>query len=211
MKTLNLIVVLTAMTFAAIAAPASAQWYIGGGLGQSKSDDSTVSGFIGATPFVASGTDSSQTSLQVFGGYQFTPTWGVELQYTTLGKRNAIVTAGAPINGVGMTSDARAYQWGLSGTGTFPIADKWFARGKLGVSSNHVDDSNGVVTGPGGTALFSISSSSKTDVLAGIGIGYEWSRNFKTRLEYEYFGKFDVGNSTDVKGSNIGLRMQYSF
>lgn len=211
MKTLNLIAGLTAMTLAAVAAPASAQWFVGAGLGQSQTDDSTVTGFFGATPFTLTSTDSSQTSLQVYGGYQFTPIWGVQVQYTTLGKRNGIVTLGAPINGIGTTSDTRAYQWGVAGTGTFFLTDKWFARGKLGISSNHVEDTSAFVVGTGGAVAFTVSSSDNTDVLAGIGVGYKWSDHFQTRLEYEYFGKFDIGNNSDVKGSNIGLRMQYSF
>ena len=87
----------------------------------------------------------------------------------------------------------------------------FFLRGKLGVSSNHVDSTNGTVTNGAGTATFTSSGSSKTDVLAGAGVGYQFTPNVSARLEYEYFGKFDVGNGNTLKGSNVGLRVQFNF
>jgi opacity protein-like surface antigen len=50
-------------------------------------------------------------------------------------------------------------------------------------------------------------------VLAGIGVGYKWNEHFATRLEYEYFGKFEAanGNSSNGNISQWGLRMQYKF
>ena len=86
---------------------------------------------------------------------------------------------------------------------------QWFARGKLGVSSNHIDTTN--ISVPGGSVQ--IGGGSKTDVLAGIGVGYKWNANFSTRLEYEYFGKFEAANGSSSNGnaSQWGLRMQYKF
>jgi OOP family OmpA-OmpF porin len=221
MKKSNLIIVSAALAAAVISLPVAAQskaaaqpsWYIGGGLGQSHSTDSTFSGTTSgvAAPFTVSGFDSNKTSFQIFGGYQFTENWGVELQYTDLGKRNGTVIVGAPINGSATFGDTRAYQWGASVTGTLPFTNEFFGRAKLGVSSNHIDSTSATVSTAAGTAFFNSSGSSNTDVLAGIGLGYKWTEHFLTRLEYEYFGKFDVGNNNSVKGSNIGLRMQYSF
>jgi OOP family OmpA-OmpF porin len=143
----------------------------------------------------------------VNGGYQFTPEWGVEVQYTDLGKRSGTITSGAFTASI---PDTKLYQWGVSGTYTMAFTESWFGRGKLGVSSNHIDSSS--VATPTGT--FSIGGGSHTDVLAGIGVGYRWTRNFSSRLEYEYFGKFESNNgnqTSNVKANNIGLRMQYSF
>lgn len=60
---------LTAAAFSAalFAGPASAQLYVGAGLG-------------------AADTDSSETSWKAYAGYQFVPMWGIELGYTTLGE-----------------------------------------------------------------------------------------------------------------------------
>lgn len=54
-----------ALSAALIAGPASAEAYLGGGIGASK-------------------TDTRETSWKVYGGYQFSPIWGAELGYTDL-------------------------------------------------------------------------------------------------------------------------------
>jgi OmpA-OmpF porin, OOP family len=211
LKKHNLIVALAAVAAAAVAAPASAQefpgagFYIGGGLGQSHVNDTTSGGTVNGVHYSVSGLDEHKTTAQIFGGYQFDETWGIQIQYTDLGKRSGTITA----NGVSAnTGDVKANEWGIAGTATFPFYDKWFAKGKLGVSENHLD---GFSTNVGGVNV-STGSNNHTDVLAGIGVGYQWSKNFSSRLEYEYYGKFETsGGNGSGKGSNIGLRMQYNF
>jgi OmpA-OmpF porin, OOP family len=56
-----------AVATAFVAVPASAQMYIGAGVGSSK-------------------LDNREDSLKLYGGYQFNPTWGAELGYNDLGK-----------------------------------------------------------------------------------------------------------------------------
>lgn len=217
MKTRTLLIISAALA-ASISMPAAAQkanetagpWYLGIGLGQSFGSGGNPSGTVPGTaiPYTSSGFDDNKTSFQVNGGYQFTPEWGVELQYTYLGERSGTVTAG------GVTAsfnDVKLYQWGIAGTYTMAFTDAWFGRGKLGVSSNHVDSTTGTIPGVG---TVSIGGGSHTDLLAGIGVGYRWNPNFSTRLEYEYFGKFESNNgnqTSNVKANNIGLRMQYNF
>jgi len=208
---------LTALASAAVAGPAAAQsqpiagpWYVGIGLGQSFGSGGNTSGTIPGTaiPFTSSGFDDNKTSFQVNGGYQFTPEWGVEVQYTWLGERDGTLTAAGR---TASFSDVKLYQYGVAGTYTMAIDQNWFARGKLGVSRNHIDSSTATIPGVGTVGY---GGGSKTDLLAGIGVGYRWNANFSTRLEYEYFGKFESnsGNQTsNVKANNIGLRMQYNF
>jgi opacity protein-like surface antigen len=215
MKT-KLIVISTALAAAALAAPAYAQskagfepgFYVGLGFGQSHVSGGNNAVVVGGTTFVASGFDSNKTTFQVNGGYQFTEMWGLEVQYTDGGSRSGVITNTATGATIG-TPSIKAYQWGISGTGTYMFDEAWFARGKLGVSSNHID--NFTVAVPGGAV--GVGGGSKTDLLAGIGVGYKWNANFSTRLEYEYFGKFASNNGTSSNGtaSNLGLRMQYKF
>lgn len=56
-----------AFSTALIAGSASAEAYLGGGIGASK-------------------TNTHETSWKVYGGYQFNPIWGAELAYTDLGR-----------------------------------------------------------------------------------------------------------------------------
>lgn len=218
MKMRNLVIASATLAAAAISMPAVAQsatqtagpWYVGVGLGRSFGSGGNTSGTVPGTaiPFTTTGFDDDKTSFQVNGGYQFTPEWGVEVQYTWLGERDGTVTAGGR---TASFSDVKLYQWGVAGTYTMAFNQNWFGRGKLGVSSNHIDSSTAVVPTVG---TVSYGGGSHTDLLAGIGVGYRWNANFSTRLEYEYFGKFESnsGNQTsNVKANNIGLRMQYNF
>src|SRR3954469_2190732 len=210
------LIIVAAALAGGIPVPAFAQsnvagpWYIGAGLGQSFGSGGNTSGTIPGTAirFTTSGFDENKTSFQLNGGYQFTPEWGVEVQYTYLGERSGSVTAGGR---AASFNDVKLYQWGVAGTYTMAFTEQWFGRGKLGVSSNHIDSTTAVIPTVGTVGL---GGGSKTDLLAGIGVGYRWNANFSSRLEYEYFGKFESNNgnqTSNVKANNIGLRMQYNF
>ena len=93
-----------AVSAAFAAFPASAQLYLGGGVGEAK-------------------TDTRETSWKAYGGYQFTPTWGMELGYNDLGKYRG--------------ADIESYS--LAGTGTIPLNERWSLIGKLGAAENRPD------------------------------------------------------------------------
>src|SRR4051812_28700187 len=101
MKLIKLAITSAALAAAAVAMPAVAQqniagpWYVGIGLGQSFGSGGNSSGTVGGTTYNTSGFDQHKTSFQVNGGYQFTPQWGLEVQYTALGKRDGTITGGA--------------------------------------------------------------------------------------------------------------------
>ena len=98
------ILIVAAVAAAFAAAPASAQWYLGAGIGEAK-------------------TDTRETSFKLYGGYQLTPTWGVELGYNDLGRYRG--------------ADVESYS--LAGTGTIPLNERWSLIGKLGVAENRPD------------------------------------------------------------------------
>ena len=83
------------------APPAAAQMYLGLGAGAAR-------------------TDTHQTSYKLYGGYQFSPNWGLELGYNDLGRYLG----------------ARSESWTLAGTGTLPVTNNWSLLGKLGVAAN---------------------------------------------------------------------------
>lgn len=64
---MNKLLVATACSVALLAGPASAQLYVGAGVGGAN-------------------TDVSKTSWKLFGGAQLNPTWGIEAAYTDLGR-----------------------------------------------------------------------------------------------------------------------------
>ena len=126
MKKIDLIVISTALAAAAIAAPAAAQskafdpgFYLGLGFGQSRVSGQNNSVVIGGVTYTGSGFDNNKTTAQVNGGYQFTEMWGLEVQYTDGGSRSGTITGTNPGGSLTVgTQSVRAYQWGVSGTGT---------------------------------------------------------------------------------------------
>ncbi len=98
------ILMATAVAVAFTALPASAQLYLGGGVGEAK-------------------TDTRETSWKLYGGYQFNPTWGLELGYNDLGKYRG--------------ADIESYS--LAVTGTMPLNERWSLLGKLGAAENRPD------------------------------------------------------------------------
>ena len=166
-----------------VSAPASAQWYVGAGAGsaQAKLDSNGA----------VQGNDSREASGKIFGGYQFTPNWGIEGQYVYLGKYD--------FSSAGGGGSYKPESWGMAATGTIPLANNFYLMGKLGAAFNRLSDSN-------------FGGDNKTDVLAGVGVGYNFNANWGIRVEYENFGKITKNNNGgDIKGENWAVSAKYSF
>ena len=210
MKMRSLILSLTAVAAAVISAPASAQIYAGVGAGAVKPSGIDGSGVAAAVPFIVTRGDATKTSWKLVGGYQFTPNWGLEAQYSNLGTRSPTATFGAPINASGTFSGTAATQWSLAGTGTYPLDSNLYAMGKLGATRNKIDGTSLTILG----VTVSEGSDSKTYVLAGAGVGYNFNKNIGVRLEYENFGKFSSNrgvNGGGIKADGWSFVLKYAY
>ena len=205
-KNRNWFLFLFAFAATGFASSASAQLYLGGGAGQSHLTGVSGAGTTAGVPFSVS-TQQRRNAWQAFGGYQFTPNWGIELQYSFLGSRKGNATAG----GVSGTMPvAEANQWGLAATGTLPLNKEFYLMGKLGASRNHIDGSTITLAG----VTVGTVRSTKTRLLLGGGVGYDFTKNWGVRLEYENFGKFSSTGSPNggaIKGSEWMLGLKYGF
>lgn len=190
-----------AIAAAFVAMPASAQWYVGGGVGSSK-----VTGADGTAPttppLTLTGADSNKASVKIYGGYQITPNWGIEAQYADLGNRDFAIRNGAGVQLA--TGSLKATQFSIAGTGTLPLASNFSLFGKLGISSNH-----------GKISAVGISDrGSKTSPLIGVGVAYNFNPKLAVRLEYEDFGKFSNDGSASggaIRANNFALSLKYAF
>lgn len=130
--------------------------------------------------------------LRIGGGYRFTQNWGVEVNYAQSGKSSSVLGA-----------DYKASAFQLAATGTYPINEQFDVYAKLGASANKISASG-----------FTLPSSSKTDLLWGIGAQYNFTPNWGARLEYEGLGKgTGSGNpgGSDFSLSTISLGAVYAF
>ncbi|MFC6280639.1 MULTISPECIES: outer membrane beta-barrel protein [Polaromonas] len=194
--------VVAALASTFMASTAFAQGYIGFGIGSSRANnaDGTSGGFT------VSGGNSNKGSAKIYGGFQFTPNWGLEAQYSDLGNRAVLITNSTTGAAAG-SGNYRASQFSIAGTGTLPIGQSFALIGKLGISANRA---NGSATAP-----FSFSSQNKSDLLVGIGVSYSITPRLAVRLEYEDFGKFtgggNIGNTGSTRLNNTSLNLQYAF
>ena len=194
--------VAVAILAAAIATPAFSQAYIGVGVGSSQS--SNVDGMV--VPGIAlSGGNTSKGSTKIYGGYQFTPNWGVEAQYSDLGNRNLALNGSGGVLPIG---SFKSSQYSLAGTGTFPLNESFSLLGKLGFSTN----SSAVAINALG--ISASASQNRTDLILGVGVSYKITPKLAVRLEYEDFGKFSdalISNRGSTRMSNTSINLQYAF
>lgn len=177
-----------AVAVAAFAAvPAFAQGYIGGGFGSSR-----VTGLDFGT---ISGGNTSKGLVKIYGGYQFTPNWGAEAQYSDLGNRNLRDSSN------NQTASFKTSQFSIAGTGTLPLSSGFSLLGKLGVSGNRV------------TGTPNLGNYASTSALVGVGVGYTITPNWSARLEYEDFGKVTtvIPTGSTVRANAYSLSVKYAF
>jgi len=207
----NLIATLAALAATVFSASTSAQAYLGVGVGGAKTNNVSESSTTTAgVSFNVSRADENRSAWKFLAGYQFTPNWGMEAQVVQLGTRNATVAFGTPVNAQGTTNSGSATHSGIAGTGTLPLSQNFYLMGKLGVSFNSMDTLSVTV---GGVTVAS-DSSRKTDVLAGVGGGYNFTKNIGFRLEFESLGKLSKTSNTwnnNVKSENLSLNLLYRF
>lgn len=187
-----------AVAAAFVAVPAAAQGYVGLGLGSSTVNG--VDGTQGIAPFNVTGGNGSKGLVKVYGGYQITPVWGVEAQYSDLGNRDIVVrnAAGAAL----ATGSYKTSQFSIAGTGTLPLSSGFSLLGKLGLSVNGNKLNVAGVTDRGNT----------NSLLIGIGAAYNITPALSARLEYEDFGTM----AKDAPGGNVrasaySISLKYAF
>ena len=203
-----------AIALAALSTQASAQFYLGGSVGQANHDMNRTDW----THNVAGSSSSfkeTATGYKLFGGYKFNQTWGIEGGYTDLRDYRATITPAVAANAGNVT--VKTDSWNLFGTGTLPLSNNFSLTGKLGVSRNASKmsfSSNGVNFNRSDAG-----SSNKTSLAYGIGAGYAFNKNISVRVEYEELGKagdtnsgFTVaGRTSDSKPSLWSVGVQYTF
>ncbi len=130
------------------------------------------------------GGDSRKTAAKLFAGYDFTRNWAIEGGYADLGKPQW------------PQGESRETAWYLAGKGTMPINNQFDLFAKLGASWNKV----------------ALNDTRKSDLYAGVGGEYLFSKQVGLRLEYEDFGKFGDDNVGRHRASawTLGLDFKLS-
>lgn len=184
--------------------------YLGGGIGRGELSMPASAGRIGSVAVSGSGNTSNDNAYSLYGGYQFTPNWGLELGYDNLGNS---YSENISVNGVSGTVSGKVHNWYLAGTGTLPLGSGWSLLGKLGIVRNTTDFAtlcSSAVCAPRG-------STSRTQPLIGIGAQYDFAPHWGARLEYDDYGKasggdfLGTGGSGSLKARAWNFSVKYSF
>lgn len=164
------------------ASTAFAQAYVGGGIGQ---------GHLNIDCSGASSCDTSSTGYKLFGGYKFTPNIAGELTYFDWGK--------ADISGSGATLKLRGKGVGIGAAFSGNFATQWSGVARVGIVSNRLkaDATLGSLAGS--------DSESSTNAYAGVGVGYEFSKNLSLTAALDLSRAKIDGESGNIRLVTVGL------
>lgn len=192
MKKFSLALLLSLSAGAALAAgPSLSNVYLGGGFGLSH-QNLDCSG--------ASSCDDTDTGFKIYGGYQITPTWGVELAYTDFGKSKASGPFGPSV----LSGEIEVSSWSLAATARVPVTAAVGLTGKLGFAN--VDTKvTGRLLGYGAGS----NSESNTKAYLSLGADYAFTKN----LRGVAFADFTTGEIEGEDGAVrlLGIGLQYNF
>jgi OOP family OmpA-OmpF porin len=183
--------IIIGITAALVALPAAAQepgWYAGISVGQSKYNNQCDGLPSGVS------CDENATTWKLFGGYQLNRSLAFELGYS-----NELAKASA--SGFGVNVDAKASAFELVAIPSYPIGDfSLFA--KLGL---YLADTT-VTTNVGMSG-----SDSNSSWTAGLGAGYNFTKNIGARMEWQRYNRVGGDNTvrSDVDVFNVGVLYRF--
>jgi len=152
-------------------------WYLGFGIGQSK--------FKGACDALSGAScDDTNAGGKILGGYQFSKNFDLELAYADLGQAKATSPAGSA------TLRARGFE--ATGVGMLPLGDSGFsALARGGLFSWKAD-----LNAPTGST-----DATGTNLTYGLGVKFDFNRDFSARLEWQRYK--DVGDQNKTGQGDI--------
>lgn len=190
--------VLVASMAAADSVSAEGKWYAGAGGGFANTDikDNDYDSDLAKLGYTTSSSiDDTSGGWKLFGGYQFTPNWGVEAIYVDLGDvtSKTVVSSGpvgwTPQDFVDAAADVHPYSVdgiALAGTATWPVNDRFSVYAKLGAFAWQAEIK---VKCKGCTPpAKEPSDQSDIDLMGGLGAGYEVTDRISVRAEWELYG-----------------------
>ena len=143
------------------------------------------------------------TSYGVYGGYKFTPNFGIEGEYLGTSDETIIDNRLAEVEYSGQVL-------GLYGTYDymFPNTGGLYAKGRLGFADNEIEiDAKNKVTGNSGSDTIS-----DTGVAGGLGLGFNISPMASVEAMYNYYPSIEGDDDTedlDVSGITLGAHLKF--
>jgi OmpA-OmpF porin, OOP family len=184
-------VALATASFGAHAAKADdiAGPYIGASLGASYFDTQGVA----ALPV---GSDKGGVAARVYGGYQLSENFGVQVGWTTLRRLEANYVGS--VGTIKQTASGRSLY--VAGTGRLPLGESFALTGKAGISFGKASGTNTL------SAADSLIGS-KRSLMVGFGGEYRLNRDIALTVDYERYGK--LSNKLSAAALFAGARFSF--
>lgn len=207
MKAKLLIPAIASMLLAAPALmAANAGAYIGASIGPSKTKDgpdvSEFDAYLLANGVTAtSSTDDTDNAWKLFGGYKFNRYFTIEGSYADLGKFSINSTLATGTHETTIELQAVA----IAAVAILPLTYNFELFGKAGGQYWDADHSS-TPLGEGSR------SDQSSDVMFGLGAGYNLNDNFGLRVEWELYN--DIGEHVSLDKSDVEMwsaGLQYNF
>lgn len=164
-------------------------WYVGASIGNTSSDISSGDLAPACSTVLTCSADDSDSSTNIFGGYQFNRHLAVEGGYVDLGDSATLDSN----NGGGVLTHTTQETTGISvaGIGRYAFSEEWAVFGKLGM---FLWDSDSNFSSTAGAQLSA--NDSGTDLTYGVGISYRFGKQLALRLAWDRYT--NLGNSGQV-------------
>jgi OOP family OmpA-OmpF porin len=180
---------LIALFAAAALAPVAAQaerGYAGVNVGRTQ-QKATIDGIEGSAK-------ENTTTVKAYGGFQFTPVFGIEGGLVELGKIKEEDGGGA--------FSIRPRSLYVAATGTLQVKERLALFAKLGAASTHTKMT---IEGFGSETIH------ETGLLAGVGISYGFTPTVWGVAEYEDFGKIVKQDGVTMKAAALTFGLRFKF
>ena len=181
-------------------------WYVGGALGGSQQHfgGGQVDGALANQGLTGSSSiDRSDTSLRLFGGYQFNPNFALEGGFVNLGKFNYSSAISSPATDT-VSGHLSVQGADLAAVGILPLNEQWGLFGKAGAlyAQTKLSESSG------GAVAVSDQSHNGTSPLLGAGVNYDITKKVAVRAEFDRYFKVGDSGSTgrgDIDQYTVGV------
>ena len=154
--------------------------YLGGGIGDAKVKEFCDTG--GIAGLTVTPCDNKATAWKIYGGYQFNKNFAAELSYIKTDDFTATVNFG----GFSVPVSVDGTIWGIAALGILPINQQFSVFGKFGFAQTDAQ-----ATGTVGGTTFTVGED-ETEAHIGVGLKFDFSRNWGARLEWERLDKSEL-------------------
>ena len=195
----------------AVEAEDGSGWYFGAGVGRSDAKRTTSWGQLADATRSINGVSgntvigSHDTAWKIFAGYQLNQNFALEGAYTDLGRFNGATVINAPAAATASGKWDASSPLNVAAVGILPIWNRFSVLGKAGLALTKLSVS---LSSPAAANL----SATRTQLLLGAGLKYDFTKAFAVRGEFERFNNVGDGSNTGQTAIDVwSISAQYRF